>query len=350
MQSSLQHIIKEKCPQDNILIASLNWGLGHATRCYPIIKELLQQRKNITLASDGIALEWLKNEFHDQCQYLTLPGYNIHYNHKHFSLGILLQFPKISAAIKEEQKIIQDYTSTNKIDLIISDNRYGIFENNIHSVIITHQLQLVNSNPLQRIAFHKQVNLWLRNFQELWIPDYNNHILSGDLSHSKIDINSAIKTSFLGPLSRLKKVDVEKNIDALIILSGPEPKRTQLEQRLFDLLIDLVKGSHKKITVLRGADQKTTIDYPSNFSIHHLANKTETQQFFNAAEWVIARSGYSTLMDLDAIGNKAILIPTPGQKEQEYLATYHTNHPRWKFIQESSLDQLRKILYFSMES
>lgn len=320
----------------HIIVASLNWGLGHATRCYPIIQECLARENKVTIASDGIALEWLKEEFAAQCEYLSLPGYNVHYKHKNFGLGILLQYPKISNAIKEEQSTIQQFLQTKNVDLIISDNRYGVYAEEIPSILLTHQLQLASSNAIQKIAFKKQIDSWLHNFQEIWIPDYEEHKLTGILSETK----SKLKTIFIGPLSRLIKSKEEKTIDILIILSGPEPKRTELEKELFELL----KGSQKNITILRGTDQNSTISYPQNFTVFHLANSKETQHLFNTSNWIISRAGYSTLMDLDATGNKAILIPTPGQSEQEYLAKHHCNHPNWKFVNQFELGNIANLL------
>jgi UDP:flavonoid glycosyltransferase YjiC (YdhE family) len=78
-----------------ILIAPLNWGLGHATRCIPIIKALQENNYIPIIASDGIALELLQKEF-PYVQTLKLPSYKIEYakNGKNFKWKLLKIFRK----------------------------------------------------------------------------------------------------------------------------------------------------------------------------------------------------------------------------------------------------------------
>ena len=77
-----------------ILVAPLNWGLGHATRCIPIIRALKAHNFEPVIASDGAALQLLKKEFPD-LEHVELPSYNITYpkNGKRFKSKLISETP-----------------------------------------------------------------------------------------------------------------------------------------------------------------------------------------------------------------------------------------------------------------
>ncbi|MBT0606853.1 glycosyltransferase [Aequorivita echinoideorum] len=298
-----------------ILVAPLHWGLGHATRCIPIIRELLKNDFDVILASDGAALLLLQKEF-PQLQSLELPSYNIKYPKKgeFFKMKIFLKLPAIQKTMAEEKKIIKKLVAANKIDGIVSDNRFGVRHKAIPSVFITHQLNVLTGNTTYFTSkMHQKI---IKKFDACWVPDVKDRVLnlSGDLGHLK---KPDFPVTYIGILSRMEKEKLPKKYDILAVLSGPEPQRTLLEEKL----LEEFKNSRKKILIVQGIvekEQKWTEN--SNIEIVNFMQSKELEKAINESEIVVSRSGYTTIMDLAALGKKAFFIPTPGQYEQEYLA------------------------------
>lgn len=303
-----------KSQQKTILIAPLNWGLGHATRCIPIIKALLENDFIPIIASDGIALALLKKEFPD-IQSLELPSYQIEYakNGANFKWKLIKNSPKMIEAVWEEKKIIKKWIAEYSIDGIISDNRLGVFSKKIPSVFITHQLNVITGNTTWITSkIHQHI---IKKFTECWVPDLSGSFnLSGKMGH--ID-DPNIKVRYIGPLSRLQKKLIPKKYDLLIILSGPEPQRSLLENHLKEE-IGHFKGNVIFIEGNIESEQKTVVK--EHVTYYNFMNSIELEQAFNESEMVLCRSGYTTIMDLAQLRKKAFFIPTPGQYEQEYLA------------------------------
>lgn len=298
----------------NILVAPLNWGLGHATRCIPVINQLLEQGFNPIIASDGETLELLQKEFPD-LKSLKLPSYNIQYPKK----GKLLKWkllsltPQILKATRAEYTIIQKLVESENLSGIISDNRFGVRSDKVPSVFITHQLNVLSgATTFFTSKLHQNI---INKFDECWIPDDKNLNYSGKLSQT----NSVKKQKHIGVLSRFKKVELPIKYDLLVLLSGVEPSRTQIEKKLFSEL-KTYKGS---VLFVRGKvepQQKT--ETRENIITCNFLLTDELQTAINQSKLVLARSGYSTIMDLESVGKKAFFIPTAGQNEQEYLARH----------------------------
>ena len=337
-----------------ILVAPLDWGLGHATRCIPVIYELLQQECEVWIAAEGAQEALLKQEF-PGLSFLSLPGYRVKYGHSAGSTvwNILFQTPKIVRAIKRENEWLEKTVREHHFDAVISDNRYGLHHPTIPSIIITHQLLIKTNlgkwpeNFLQKRNY-KYINL----FSECWVPDEEgDRNLAGDLSHPRT--NPAIPIKYIGPLSRFKKTGELNNMssetgDLLIILSGPEPQRSILEEKIIK---DIVHYDGKA-TVVRGLPGNLNL-IPSTNSIkfyNHLPAEALNKEMNNAG-YIISRSGYSTIMDIQRLSKKAILIPTPGQTEQQYLARYlHEKKmalsiPQNSFSLSDALQQARSFRY-----
>lgn len=297
-----------------ILVAPLNWGLGHATRCIPIIRALEELKFIPIIASDGIALDLLKKEFPHLMHY-EMPSYNIQYAEKgsNFKWKLLAQLPKIVAAIKNEKKATEKLIDNLGIDGIISDNRLGVFSKKIPSVFITHQLNVLTGTTSTITT--KLHHYFIKKFNECWVPDNENTPnLSGKLGH----LDHKFKhVKYIGPLSRLHKKSISIRYKYLAILSGPEPQRTLLE----DLLIKEFECSNEPILFIKGkVESEQIIEQKNNLIIYNFMNSEELETAFNESEFVVARSGYTTVMDIAKLGKKAFFIPTPGQYEQEYLA------------------------------
>ena len=297
-----------------ILVAPLPWGLGHATRCIPIINALISHGFEPVIASDGGALELLKKEF-PKLSAFELPSYNISYSKKEnaFKLKFLKASPHILKTIKRERKYVEELVKTQNIDGIISDNRFGVRHNNIPSVYITHQLNVLSGKTTWFSSrWHQKI---VKKFDQCWVPDFEHEPnLSGQLGHLK---QKPEYVKYIGPLSRFKKQDSEKTIDILIILSGPEPQRSQLEKKL---LITL-KNKKGKIIFVRGIiENKQKITKIENIELYNYMTSNELEMTINSSNLIVSRSGYTTVMDLAKLEKKAIFIPTPGQFEQIYLA------------------------------
>ena len=298
----------------NILVAPLNWGLGHATRCIPIIRELEKNGFTPILASDGDALQILQKEF-PYLQTLTLPSYKIEYakNGATFKWKLLKNSPKIINAILSEKRLVKKWILEYGLNGIISDNRLGVYSKKIPSVFITHQLTVLSGKTTWISS--KLHHYFIKKFTQCWIPDMEEQpSLSGKLGHLK---NNKINLIYLGPLSRLEKKELPIQYDLMVLLSGPEPQRTYLEQKLKNE-VQFFTG---KVLFIEGAiasEQKT--ERYQNVTYYNFMTTQELEIAFNESAMVLCRSGYTTIMDLAKLGKKAFFIPTPGQFEQEYLA------------------------------
>lgn len=332
-----------------ILIAPLDWGLGHATRCIPLIKFLLDSDCKVIIAAEGAQKNLLKAEF-STVDFVAIPGYNIKYTNskRFFLLKIALQVPKILSAIRSENKWLANFLKNNTVDAIISDNRYGLFHTTVTSVFITHQL-LIKTSFLFGEKILQQINYWyIKKFSLCWVPDEKGAInLAGELSHPANF--PKIPVTYLGGLSRLERqTETQKKFDVLIILSGPEPQRTLLEIKvLYEL-----QTFRKKAMLVRGLPgNKAVLPSINNLKIINHLPAAELEKAINESEYVISRSGYTTVLDVCKLQKKSILIPTPGQTEQEYLAL-HLQKQGWcltvsqqKFSLEKSLERAEKFQY-----
>ncbi|WP_299116321.1 glycosyltransferase [uncultured Winogradskyella sp.] len=324
-------ILKQAQNRKRVLVAPLHWGLGHATRCIPIINALISQGFEPVIASDGGALELLKKEF-PKLSAFELPSYNISYSKKSngFKLKFLKASPHILKTIKRERKRVAQLVETERIDGIISDNRFGVRHKAIPSVYLTHQLNVLSGKTTWLSSkWHQDI---IKKFDECWVPDFEHSPnLSGELGHTKRQLNNV---KYIGPLSRFKKQNNEESIDILVILSGPEPQRTQLEKKL---LFEL-KNKKKSVVFVRGmveGKQQTTII--DNIEMYNYMTSNELETAINSSKLIISRSGYTTIMDLAKLEKKAIFIPTPGQFEQLYLAEKLSGNSIIPFVKQDTL-------------
>lgn len=297
-----------------ILVAPLNWGLGHATRCIPIIEALENNGYTPIIASDGVALQMLQKEF-PHLQSLELPSYHIEYakNGAFFKWKMIKNSPKMIEAILQEKKTIRQWIDEHDIAGIISDNRLGVYSKKIPSVFITHQLNVLTGNTTWISSkVHQHI---IKKFNQCWIPDVETKPnLSGKLGHLE---NPEENIKYIGPLSRLHRKPTDKKYDLMVILSGPEPQRGMLEAQLTQEM-----GQFKgKVVFIKGKiEPEQKIEQAGNVTYYNFMNTEQLENTFNESEIVLCRSGYTTIMDLAQLGKKAFFIPTPGQYEQEYLA------------------------------
>jgi uncharacterized protein (TIGR00661 family) len=329
-----------------VLISPLDWGLGHATRCVPIIQELIHQEVEVILGTSGLSGRWLKQTF-PSLQSVEVPYREITY-HSRLPMGItaMLKYPLFRKMIAEEHQWLMEFSSSKKMDGIISDNRYGIYHPSIPSVCITHQLY-VDAGGFRFLQpfLNKLTHNYVKPFDEIWVPDFSGPFtLSGKLSHPPIS-NYPIK--YIGPLSRFKgfanvnEVTNSKYAVAFVI-SGPEPHRTTFEKRC----VEIAKKIKKPTVIIRGTKKPMKFKVTDDCTVINLADTEQLYQIVKHSALVVSRAGYSSIMDWYFLKKKAMLVPTPGQTEQEYLAQHLQNFGFFQFVNESALNETT-LLNFS---
>jgi uncharacterized protein (TIGR00661 family) len=294
----------------NILICPLDWGLGHATRCIPVIRELQSLGHHVVIAGSGPSLDLLRIEF-PLNKFYSIESYGINYSRKvSLMIHLFMKLPSLPSIVRKENKQIAEIVEQEKIDFIISDNRYGCYHRSIPSAIIIHQLSL--RLPLIMKGAADSYNLRLiKKFNQCWIPDTPDRKLAGILSTTK---SKKVIPNFIGPLSRMTGTRMSStSFKILGLVSGPEPQRTMFEEILFKQL----NGSNLDYYVVRGLPSEQNSNFERSFT--HLPSQ-QLNDMINAAEVIVCRPGYSTIMDLAFLKKKAIFVPTPGQTEQLYLA------------------------------
>ena len=309
-----------------ILIAPLNWGLGHATRCVPIIRKLIIEGHEPVVVADGFPLAFLQQEF-PTLRFIEFPSYSVYYAAGKSQVGAMLfNLPNIITGIIREHFWLRDLLRNENFNQVISDNRFGMWNRRVHSVYITHQLMvkmpatLIFLEPL----VHRIHKVFIRRYDECWIPDRaENGSLSGNLAHKYPLPHNA---KFIGTLSRfqgMEKTVPNANFEVVAVVSGVEPQRTIFE----DSLILRYKNRPEKVLIVRGLPQVQQIEKQlANIKLVSHLPDAELVSVLLGAKKIICRSGYSSIMDFDALNcmNKAELVPTPGQTEQEYLYSVHS--------------------------
>lgn len=304
-----------------VLIAPLDWGLGHATRCIPIIDELVKRGCEVSIASSGSALALLKKEY-PLLQFFELTSNKATYSAQlPLMLSVFIQIPKFLMAISTEHKQIEKIITENSIELVLSDNRFGCWSKNVPSIFMTHQIMiqmprvLKGLQPIINFFNHR----FIKRFGDCWIPDvFGESNLTGKLSEP-----GPISVKYIGILSRLKKIPSDMVYDVTVMLSGPEPQRFILEK----VILAQLRQSNRKALLIRGViEENSKWIKEGNVQLVNYLQTDEAEKIINQSKLIIARSGYSTIMDLAKLGKRAIFIPTPGQTEQEYLSQRLMSH------------------------
>ena len=317
-----------------VIVSPLDWGLGHATRCIPIIQELLRNNNTCIIASSGRSAELLNQEFpnviHEQ-----IPGYGISYSTNAFStfLKLIMQIPKAFGTKEKEEQIADELVQKYSATYLISDNRFGMHSKLCRSIFITHQIRIRLPWVFRWLEypFYRVNKSIIGRFDECWIPDHKgSKNLSGILSHSWRIPNSY----YIGPLSGRKPISCKKEYDVLAILSGPEPQRGIFETKLREILPNLPYKSCIIRGVVAHRNSSTKI---GNCKIQTFATNDEITRLICSSRLVISRAGYSSIMDYENLGCKAILIPTPGQSEQVYLGHYLEPKERYWYVKQRQL-------------
>ncbi|MCC6939745.1 MAG: glycosyltransferase [Flavobacteriales bacterium] len=315
-----------------ILVAPLDWGLGHAARCVPIISRLIEQGAVPVLGADAGPLELLRNEFPD-LETVRIPGVNVRYSKGNSQLwSMTRQFPAMLRSVRAERALFDRMRHSLRLDAVVSDQRFGLRSADLPSVLITHQV--FPFTPFAQRALRMLNRQQIERFERCWIMDEaETPGLAGELSHGQSVPSNA---RYIGTVSRMSPATGMRSESFVVVavISGPEPQRTLLEHRVIEQMSAL-KGDH---LIVLGQPESTRNERLGNLTIRAHMSGRELTEALLAAKLIVSRSGYTTLMDLDAIGRTALIIPTPGQPEQEYLAKLHASTGRFIVQQQGTLD------------
>jgi hypothetical protein len=288
----------------------------------------------------------LKKEF-PQLTHIYFPNYDIDYP-VNGSMGwhLVKKAPYGYRETLKEHRKLKKLIWKYKIKGVISDNRFGLSSKLVPCVIMSHQLQLEMPKGwgfIKGITNRMNVS-YMKRFNAIWIPDNEGEPnLAGTLSHFK---GLPKQARYLGIISRFADMQIAEGremepFDMLISISGPEPQRTILENRLTEQALQL--PLKVLMVVGRTEDGKEKTEVGSNVTkIAHL-NSERMFMAMKMAKYIVCRSGYTTIMDLAAIGQKAAFIPTPGQPEQEYIAAIYKKHGLANFADQKNVD-LKKFI------
>ena len=302
-------------PRPIVIVAPMNWGLGHATRSVPVVEALLASGAQVHLASDGDALSLLRKEF-PQLPWHTLPSYGITYPKGSFAWHMTRQGFRMIGAYFNERRVIKRIARQTGARAVVSDHRLGCRVGGLYNVVIAHLVRLPRVGPLSWFMRLNQYR-FLNQFDALWIPDLPEPPgLSGALGHTRWQHR---RRRFVGALTRMKplpKVDQRANLIA--VLSGPEPARTHFEQRI---VAQMAAMTTKKFILVRGLPRaKDVLPVPAHIEVHNFMASHDLQLAIASADSMLSRSGYSTILDLTVLKKPTCFVPTPGQPEQEQLA------------------------------
>jgi hypothetical protein len=328
----------------NVLVSPLNWGLGHASRDIPIIRELLDRGHQVTVASSGNALELLRREF-PECHFVLFEDYPAPYSSTRFFLPKFTAYlPLLMKALVEERRNLRRILSGGSYDMIISDNRLGVYSRDIPSFFITHQLRFSVPAYLWPVEI---LTLYVNGFfhskyDGVIVPDNEPGAttLSGKLSRSFLSATNG-RAYYSGILCSPKKMDLGEDLDYLVIVSGPEPQRTKLEEIVLPQVGEL---PGKKVVLLGSPDKKITLRPDDETIIRSYVPTQEKVELMNRARFVISRSGYTTMMEVAELEKRhGLFVPTPGQTEQEYLSRYYRNQGWFLSRSQYRLDLARDV-------
>jgi UDP:flavonoid glycosyltransferase YjiC (YdhE family) len=330
----------------NILICPLEWGLGHASRMIPVARKLTEMNQKVIIGSGDEHLALYRKEL-PGLSYIHFSGFKPGYSRfLPQYLSLLFKTPVLLYHIISEhfrlKKIIRDHS----VDIVISDNRFGLWNRQVTSVYVTHMPLIPFPKPFRRLEFigiflHRVI---IKQYSLCLIPDLPGDLnISGRLSHG---IRLPDNVRYAGILSRFRSDNSEKgeNSESIkhntVILSGPEPQKEILKQKLIKLLRD-----KSPVTVmLEGKpDNKTGKTVSGNIVFYNHLPASGMEEMIKGSHSIISRSGYSTIMELISLNCSALLIPTPGQTEQDYLAEYLSEKGWFKTVPQSRIMNIAEL-------
>jgi len=325
----------------NILYAVCAWGLGHATRSLPILRRLAREHR-VIVYSDGPALALVRSELPDLA-FVEAPAYPNIFGGRLLALDFFLGLPRLVRAMRAEYRETQTLVAMHGIDRVVSDSRWGVSSRRVPSIFISHHLRQVAPRGFRAAERLTEAVTWRSihgRYRRILVPDVaSGGGLSGRLAHELSRYDPA-QLRYIGPISDVTRQAVTRDLDTLVVLGGPEPSRSRLEEHLLPGLAALPG----RTVVLRGVPDARAPRWPlATVAAFPHAPKAERDTLFSAARVIVGRSGYTTLMDAASVGARALFIPLPGQTEQEYLAARLAQRGLTHHVRERDVDLPRDV-------
>jgi UDP:flavonoid glycosyltransferase YjiC (YdhE family) len=323
-----------------VLFASAAWGLGHATRDLVLVKALLAEGHSVVVLSTGRALQLLRGELGSSCRYIDLPDIPVPISRRAFwfYVRMSLAMPLVLLTFRREHRFVEALCKRERFDRIVSDTRYGVFSARVPSYYIVHSLrQVIPGRPrLLEAGVERAQKGLLWGGHKILVPDVEGSGLAGDLCH-RLACSWQPKVEYIGILSSVRRQAREPDVDYFVSVSGAEPQRTIFEETV----LRQCRSLPGRVVVALGkpdAPQATTALDGGRITVHTYLNRARQEEMLNRARLVVSRSGYTTLMELAELGKRALLVPTVGQSEQEYLGAYHERLGTFHCVTQRRLD------------
>lgn len=317
-----------------MLFGVCSWGLGHATRTLPIIRKTVEEGHEVTVVSSGRALDVLRQELGDGVEFASIEDYRPPgtSNPSFLALATILRFPVYVTAMFYEHDFVRRFVADRPVDVIFSDNRFGFYSRDVPSFFMGHQLRILNplGNRILENGSEVYNKYFLDRYAGVLVPDFKDDGLSGRLAHG-LSVLDERRLNYIGVLSEFKRRPSIEDVDVFVSISGPEPQRSSFER----LALNQMDGFAGSVVVSQGKPEGSR---RSGSILKPYLSRQEREDLLNRSKIVLARSGYSTIMDLIALEKRGFLIPTPGQLEQEYLARLHAERKTFYVVQEKELD------------
>lgn len=324
----------------NCLFAVHDWGLGHATRDLLLIRGLVGAGHRVTVLSTGRALTLLRQELDGSCDFVEFPDIPkpLGRTAGGFYVRMSLSMPRVLRVFRRERALTRRLCHEQGFDRVISDSRLGVVSTEVPSYYVYHSLRQIMPAPLRLLGRWVELSQrhLLSDARLILVPDQPDDGIAGDLCHN-LACNWEGRVEYLGILSSIRAQDVDADIDVFISISGAEPQRTYLEQKILAQVSHLTDRRRVEITLGR-PDLPYRCWQHGGATVHTFLDRAGQQKLLNRARMVVSRSGYTTLMELAELGKRALLVPTVGQSEQEYLAEYHHHHGHAHAVRQSRLD------------
>jgi hypothetical protein len=337
-QERYQEVLTRFCKSnDVVIVAPLNWGMGHAARCIPLIKYLEDHCRKVVIAGDGDALQLLKMEF-PHLESLQLASYWVQYRFNNILLNVLLMVPSLLRALVLDLRSAESLVKTQGATVIISDNRLTFRNKHTVSLYMTHQYNILhNYKWISRLAsaLHQ---FFIRRFDACLIPD-----LPGSESFCPaLSGAEAPGKYFLGPLTRIAYKPQSARWDIVFLPTGPEPQRSFFAKKVSEQLA--MMKEYRIVMVGSRSFSDVYASPPPHIEVVEWPDARHMEELLNTSRLLISRSGYTTIMDIFQLPIKAILIPTPGQTEQEYLSAFHKNRAGFVILQQNQINIIQKTI------
>jgi len=302
-----------------ILISPLNWGMGHVSRCIPLIHKLLQNQNSVFIACDDSQKNIFNQYFYEKVKFIDHAGYPFQFSGKgNYVMDLFFSMKKLMRRSKSELIEVDRFVKNFKIDIVISDHRYAFRSSTCQSIFMTHQLNLpIGWCQFPFKLYHKKQ---IKQFDFIWIIDNNTKSIAGKLAR----IGDYKNAQNIGILSRFMLYKQQENkTENVLIISGPKAYWSQLL-----LLFSKELNSGEIQTILGPSESLKLIEkLKLNQTFISSENWIQCDKVLLRTKTIVGYIGYTTLMDVQVLNCESNLKPSAGQSEQEYLKIWQKKIP-----------------------